>query len=99
MTDVAKQSKEFGDLVDIRGSEPVKLRSHSYNKFRRNVAVEDVDSRPSNLQKVREDYFDKNFKAPGTRNQTELTIPTDFTPGRPKSNSVGGIGAYRSNSD
>ena len=89
-------------MVDLRGSEPVKLRSHSYNKFKRSVAVENVDeSRPSNLQKVREDYFDKNFKAGATtRPQTELNIPTDFTPGRPKSNSVGGMmSSYRANSD
>ena len=31
MTDMQAQSKEFGDLVDIRASDPIRIRRHSFN--------------------------------------------------------------------
>ena len=114
MTDVAAQSKEFGDLVDIRASDPVKVRGASFVKQRQKEQQQKKEGRMSRrmtLQKINENYFDRNLK---TETKTQLmqieeetkgedakdeedNIPESFKPGRPKSNSLGTAGSVREN--
>ena len=65
ITNREEQSKEFGELVDVRASDPVRVKNllHNKKKTESSKRKDRQMKRQSTLQKLNDNYFYKNFAA------------------------------------